>query len=94
MRFVTSPVGSISHDNYALSVTAATKTLPASCVTVLIQNMDAGINALVSFDGGSTFKTISPGATLTLEVAPSLRTYKIKSASGTPNVECLYGVEI
>lgn len=94
MRFVTSPVGQIVHDNYATSTTPAAKTLTAGCVTLLIRNADAAISILVSFDAGVTYFTIPAGLTLALEVAPRLRSYYVKSASGTPNVETLQGVEI
>ena len=90
-------VNKIAHDNYNAAVTAATKTLPAgpvqnSGVSILIHNTDASIAILVSFDGGTNWKTIPAGSSLPLDVS-HLPSYQVKSASGTPAVECLYGYE-
>ena len=90
-------VNKIAHDNYNAAVTAATKTLPAgsvtnACVSLLIHNTDTSINISVSFDAGTTWKIIPAGSSLALEVS-HLPSYQVKSASGTPAVECLYGYE-
>jgi hypothetical protein len=81
-----------THDNYNAAVTAAKKTLPAGCTSLLIDNTDGSISVLVSFDGGTKYKTIIALARLSLDV-DGLQSYYIKSASGTPAVECLYGSE-
>ena len=81
-----------THDNFALSTTAQTRTLPKACTSILIDNVDTTISVLVSFDAGATFKTVKAGTVLALDI-DSLVNYQIKSALGTPSVECLYGSE-
>lgn len=81
-----------THDNRALSTTAATVTLPKACTSILIDNVDAAISDLVSFDGGTNFKTVKAGSQLSVD-CDSLVSFQIKSASGTPNVEMLYASE-
>lgn len=88
-------VSKYTHDNYATSGTPATKTPPVGTNTIMIENMDSSISVLVSFDAGVTFKTIKAGAALSIDIdiMRNSYTYSIKSASGTPSVECLYGSE-
>ncbi len=81
-----------THDNYALTTVAATKTLPKGCTSILIDNIDSAISCLVSFDGGVNFKTVKAGNQLSLD-CDGLVSYQIKSASSTPSVECLYSSE-
>ncbi len=81
-----------THDNYSLSTAPATKTLPYSCTSILIENMDAAISALISFDAGATYKTLKAGHTFAMDV-DGLKSYIIKSASATPSVEALYASE-
>ena len=84
----------ITHDNFATTTVAATKSLPDQSTSIFIENMDNTNNLLVSFDGGSNFKTILPLKSLSLDLDFSgSRTYKIKSSAGTPNAECLYASE-
>lgn len=84
----------LTHENYSTTTTAATKTLPAQCTSLFIENMDATDNVLVSFDNGVTFKTIKPTNSLSIDVDfTSARTYKVKSSANTPNAECLYSSE-
>lgn len=82
----------LEHDNFATSTSDATKTPTVPANFILIENMDAVISVLVSFDGGTTYKTVKAGSVLSMDV-DNLKTYVIKSASGTPNVEALYGSE-
>lgn len=84
--------GTITHDNFTAASTASSRTLPKKCNFVLIHNMDSAINVLASFDGGNNYKTIIPGTALSVDTA-NLPSLFIKSASGSPSVECLYGSE-
>lgn len=81
-----------THDNYATSTTPATRTLPAACTALLVDNVDATISISVSFDAGATYKSIPAGSHLSVDVDGML-SYVVKSASGTPSVECLYASE-
>jgi hypothetical protein len=81
-----------THDNYALTTSDQTRTLPSNCTSLLIDNVDSSISVLVSFDAGATHKTLKAGAALSLD-CDGLKSYAIKSASATPSVECLYGSE-
>lgn len=86
----------LTHDNYNAAVTPATKTLPNHTNFILIQNMDATNNVLVSFDAGATFKTIGPSKALSVDIDGSspIQSYVVKSSAATPAVECLYGSEL
>jgi len=46
----------------------------------------------VSFDAGSTFKTIKPGVTLSVEVS-QLKSYDIKGSAAGTTSEALHGIE-
>lgn len=81
-----------THDNYTAATSPATKALPAGCTGVLIDNMDAAISLLVSFDGGTTYKTIKAGNHLSVD-CDGLLNYLSKSASSTVSTECLYTSE-
>lgn len=87
-----SDVQKLTHDNYATAVGAVTKSLPSNTTSIFIENMDASISVLVSFDGGTLFKVVKAGSAISADV-DNIQSYRIKSASGTPNVECLYGSE-
>lgn len=89
---VTAAANTVEHDNYATSTSAATKTPATPANYLLIENMDATDNVLVSFDGGSTFKTIKPNSSLRIDV-DKLKSYDVKSSANTPAVEALYGFE-
>ena len=89
---IRSDAKTFTHSNYATSTSPATKTLPANTTSILIHNVDATIGLLVSFDAGTTFKALAAGASLSMD-CNALTSYVIKSASGTPSAECLYGVE-
>lgn len=84
----------VTHDNYATAVGVVTKTLPSQCTGIFIENMDNTDNVLVSFDGGTHFKTILPLKSLSIDVDFSgAPTYKVKSSANTPNAQCLYTSE-
>lgn len=93
------------HDNYNAVVSpGATKTSgnrpehtatnpkPYLINSLYIENMDSSIDVYVSFDKGTKWKTIKAGTYLSLQT-DSFTSYMIKSASGTPAIEALYGVE-
>lgn len=80
-----------THSNFATATSPATKTLPANTTSILISNVDDTISVQVSLDG-SSYLTIKAGMSLSAD-CDNLASYKIKSASGTPNVECVYGSE-
>jgi hypothetical protein len=87
----------LTHDNFATSTTASTRTLPDKTHFILISNPDASIALKVSFDGGTTFFTIPAGQSLSLDVdnfSNRNTSLKVKSASGTPNCEIIYGSEV
>jgi len=84
----------ITHENYTAAVGAVTKTFTKTTNFILIENMDASIDISVSFDAGATFKTIKAGRSLSLDIdGNNILSYDVKSASGTPSVEALYGQE-
>lgn len=79
------------NDNITTATTAATITLPSHTSSIMVLNTDGSINILVSFDG-TNYCTLVPGASISVD-CDSLKTYKIKSASGTPLANCIYGYE-
>lgn len=82
-----------THSNFATSTGGATKTLPSNCTSILIKNVDTSISVSVCLEaGGSTFFTVKAGEALSVD-CDNLASYQIKSASSTPNVECIYGSE-
>jgi hypothetical protein len=83
----------LTHDNYTAATTPTTKPLPKGTSSLLIQNMDATDNVLVSFDAGATFKTIRPGVIFTIGV-DNLLSYVVKSSANTPASECIYSSEL
>lgn len=89
---VVSDAEKITHDNYSAAVGAVTKTLPAKCSAIFIENMDATDSVLVSFDGGTLFKTITAGKNLSIDVAFIL-SYVVKASANTPAVQALYASE-
>lgn len=81
--------------NPSLTTTGAAQTLPAKTNYMLVSNIDAAINVLISFDN-VTYFTIKPGASLSIEGADisARQSVYLKSASGTPTCEVLYGAEV
>ena len=82
----------LTHDNYSVTTSPDTKTLPFRSNFLFIENMDSVNSLLVSFDSGTTFKTILANRSLSVDM-DSIASYQIKSSAGTPLVECLYGSE-
>ena len=83
------------HDNYtAVVAPGATKTAGAGFTInfLYVDNMDTSIDVYISFDAGVSYKTIKAGTYFSIE-CDGLPSYKIWSASGTPAVEAVYGVE-
>lgn len=81
-----------THDNFSASTTVSARTLPAKTNFILVDNLDTSISLLVSLDGGTNFKTVKAGGNLSVD-GDNINSLNIKSASGTPSVECLYGSE-
>lgn len=81
-----------THDNYAAVTAPATKTLPAACTALLIDNVDASATVSISFDGGVKYKAIKPSTSLSVDV-DSIKSYMVKSSAASSNVECLYASE-
>lgn len=82
----------LTHSNPSLTGTAQTVTLPSNTTSLMITNLDASINILVSFDAGATYYTLQATQSLSLDV-DRLVSFKIKSASGTPACNCLFASE-
>ena len=88
------------HDNYNAVVspggTKTAGTRPDSSAYLInslyVENMDLSIDIYLSFDGGTKWKTVKAGTWFSIQ-CDSLASYMVKSASGTPAVECVYGVE-
>lgn len=89
---IVSDAEKITHDNFSTSTSPATKTLPARCSAVFIENMDTTDNIRISFDGGTLFKDVKPGKALSIDVA-FITSYIIKSSANTPAVQALYASE-
>lgn len=87
----------ITNASVAMSTSYASmaSSIPSNCNFILLSNPDTAINILVSFDAGTTDFTIKPGASLSIECAnfKARNTLYAKSASGTPNLEMIFGAE-
>lgn len=83
--------------NPSLTTTGASQasTIPDKCNYILISNIDTAINALVSFND-VTYLTIKPGASLSIDCDnfKARNLLYLKSASGTPTIEVMYGAEV
>lgn len=88
----------LSNKVVAMSTSYASmaSSIPSNCNFILLSNPDTAINILVSFDAGTTDFTIKPGASLSIECAnfKARNTLHAKSASGTPNLEMIFGAEV
>ncbi len=74
--------GVIEHHNGTANIAVATVTFSATIKHVQIENMNSANDLLVSFDGGTLFKTLQPGTIL--DVDGTMADLKIKaSADGT-----------
>jgi len=77
----------VEHLNGSVGTGGATLTFAAQSVSILVHNVSGGINLLVSFDGGTNFKTVNAGAVLAIDV--KLSSIRVKSSAGTANYEIL-----
>ena len=82
----------IEHSNRTDGTGVVTVTPNSPANFILIDNTHATQNVLVSFDAGTTFKTIKPGVTLTLDVS-QLKSYQIKGSAAGTTSEALHGLE-
>jgi hypothetical protein len=89
---IVADAGKITHNNYTASTTATVQTLPSKTTAILIQNTGSTNNLLISFDNGATYKTITPGQSLSLDIRFE-GSYKQKSSASTTTVECVYASE-
>ena len=77
--------GIVKHHNGTANIVVATVTFSGTTRHVQIENFGVGVakDIFVSFDGGTTFRTIQPG--VTLDVDGIMTDLKIKAtADGTP----------
>ncbi len=85
--------------HYNSTVTTIAVAVPSSAVKVisevLIQNTSASsnINLLVSFDGGTTFKTIRPEGSIIWSLKGNLKQFRVKSSTGTASYEAIVNFE-
>lgn len=88
------------HDNFSITSVVATKTaghdsegFDNKINYLLIENMDSEHPIYVSFDAGTSWKTLKAGYSIDVEVDGFL-SYQVKAGAGTTvAVEALYGVE-
>lgn len=89
---------SMSNKVVAMSTSYASmaSSIPSKCNFILLSNPDASINMSISFDAGTTAFTLKAGASLSIECADfkARNTLHAKSASGTPNLEMIFGAEL
>ena len=77
------------HVNGTAETTPAPVVLGTGAVSLLVENRGSN-DLLVSFDTGTTFKTIGAGLALSFDI--SVSTLIIKSSAGSVNYEILVGV--
>ena len=98
MQEVKAAAQSLSNKVVAMSTSYASmaSSIPSLCNFMLLSNPDTAINILISFDAGTTDFTLKPGASLSVECDNFKRrnTLHAKSASGTPNLEMIFGAEL
>ena len=70
------------HHNGTVGTSAATVTFSETSKSVLFRNTHATNDLLISFDGGSTFFTVPPGETMSIDGAAASVDVK-GSAAGT-----------
>lgn len=75
------------HFNDTATTTPAAVDLGTGVVYLHIENLDDTNDLLVSFDGGSNYKTI--GETKSLSIDVSARTIFVKSSAGSVSYEIL-----
>jgi len=79
----------LDHWNGSVGTAAATVTLAATGVALLIENTHAAQNILVSFDAGTTWKTLNPNDTLSVDT--SMSSFQIKGSAAATTYEILAG---
>jgi len=80
--------GTPKHANGTAMLLAATVTFAGTTKHIQIENMDTTAkNILVSFDGGTNWKTVQPGYILDIDCA--ITTLKIKASADNCNYELL-----
>lgn len=79
--------GKVKHLNGIASTAPDTLQFGASSRAILIDNTDSAGSLQVSFDKGTTFKTIASGKFLSIDVVN--KSLVIKAAVGTVNYEIL-----
>ena len=82
----------VEHDNYSVGVGAVIKTPITPANFIFVRNMDVTNFLMISFDAGTNFFSIAPGAVLSFDVDGMIN-YTIKSSAGSVSAECLYGRE-
>lgn len=87
----------LSNKSVAMSTSYASmaSSIPAKCNYMCLSNPDASISLSLSFDAGTTAFTLAPGKSVSIECADfkARNTLHAKSASGTPNLEMIFGAE-
>jgi hypothetical protein len=76
--------GTPKHANGTANIAVATVTFAATTKHIQIENMDTVKNILVSFDGGTNWRTVQPGYILDIDCA--IANLKIKASADN----CLY----
>jgi uncharacterized protein YaiE (UPF0345 family) len=79
--------GTPKHYNGTGMLVAATVTFAGATKHIQIENMDTVKNILVSFDGGTNWRTVQPGYILDVDCA--IATLKIKASADNCNYELL-----
>jgi len=79
----------IDHFNGTIGTVATTISLTAITVSLLIENTHSTNNILISFDEGSTWKTLGPGDSLSMDTA--IEEFDIKGSDADTTYECLAG---
>ena len=82
--------GVAEHHNGTATTTPANVPFSGTSKSILIDNLDASNNLLVSFDGGSNTKTILPGQSLSIEANHS--SVDVSSSAATVAFEMLVTV--
>ena len=82
--------GVAEHHNGSATTTPAPVNFSGTSKAILIDNLDASKNLLVSFDGGTTTKTVPAGQSLSIEANHA--SVEVSSASGTVAFEMLVTV--
>ncbi|TDI97051.1 MAG: hypothetical protein E2O29_02095 [Deltaproteobacteria bacterium] len=82
--------GVAEHHNGTATTTPANVTFTGTSKAILIDNLDASNNLLVSFDGGANTKTVLPGQSLSIEANHSA--VAVSSSAATVPFEMLVTV--